>query len=113
MRSEGAPSSSIPSIPWRPFAVAWLIWLGGYALLLAADLVVRSVLAVETGLSELPVAVTATLVASTACGYFLAATGRWPMYRRLLALAVQIPPAYLAAVMLGYSYLCAVEAACP
>lgn len=99
--------------PWLPFAGAWVIWLGGYALLLGADFVVRRLPGVGHGLDALPVMVTATLVAGTACGFFLASARRWAMPYRVLLLMLQAPFAYLAAVTLGYVYLCSGGGPCP
>lgn len=98
---------------WFAFAGAWTIWLVGFGLLLAADFVVRTVTGFAHGLDELPVVVSATLFAGTACGFFLAAAGRWSFAHRLLLLMLQLPFAYGVAVLLAVGYLCQVGVDCP
>jgi hypothetical protein len=95
-----------------PFLGAWAIWLTGYGLLLTADFVVRRMTLGSQGLDELPVVVSATLIAGTACGFFLAAAGRWAWPHRFLLLFLQLPFAYLMAVGVGTLYLCAVGVEC-
>ncbi len=97
----------------RPFLGAWVIWLGGYAALLAYDLALRRWSESSGGAPELHVQIAATVLAGAAAGYFIAASGHMPMYRRLLWLALQVPPAYMAAVTMGFAYLCAVGPTCP
>lgn len=97
---------------WRPFLGAWAIWLLGYALLLLADLTLRQVVGVHDGASGMQVLVTVTVLAGAAAGFFLAAGARWSMRRRVLLLALQVPPAYMAAVTMGIGYLCAIGVQC-
>ena len=96
----------------RAFAITWAIWIAGYALLLMTDWGARYFLG-ATGVSQLQVLVAVVLVAGCAAGYFLAATARWPMVRRLLVLMVQIPAAYMVAVTMGIGYLCLAREGCP
>ena len=95
-----------------PFLGAWGIWLSGYGMLLAADFVVHELTRGRSGLDELPVAISATLIAGTGCGFFLAAAGRWTLAHRLLLLLLQLPFAYLTVVTLGALYLCALGVDC-
>lgn len=97
----------------RPFLGAWAIWLGGYLVLLAADLVARRVMGFEGGLSQLAILVTVVLVAGAASGFFLAAGARWSPRWRALLLLMQVPAAYMAAVTLGIGYLCLLGVRCP
>ena len=97
---------------WRPFLGAWAIWLLGYALLLLADLMLRRALGVADGASGIQVLVTVTVLAGAASGFFLAAGARWSMRRRVLLLALQAPPAYMAAVTMGMFYLCVIGVQC-
>lgn len=96
-----------------PFLGAWTIWLGGYVALLAADLVVSRFLGIERGLDQIVVLVTTMALAGLSSGFFLVFARRWRMSHRLLMLVAQAPPAYLAAVAIGYAYLCQLHAICP
>jgi hypothetical protein len=95
----------------RPFVLTWCIWLSGYGVLLLVDGGARYLLG-ASGVSHMQVLVATVIIAGCAAGYFLAATAPWPMYRRLLVLALQVPPAYMAAVLIGYSYLCIAQEQC-
>ena len=92
--------------------LTWGIWLSGYAALLLLDWSAQRFFG-ATGVSSMQVWVATMVIAGCAVGYFLAASAVWPMYRRLMVLAIQIPPAYLAAVLMATVYLCIVQGACP
>ena len=96
----------------KVFAMTWGIWLSGYALLLMLDWCARYFLGAR-GVSQLQVLVAVVLIAGCAAGYFLAAAAHWPMSRRLLMLLLQIPPAHVAAVVMGAGYLCFTRQQCP
>ncbi len=97
----------------RPFIGAWTIWLAGYGALLVYDLALRRAQDLATGAPRMHVLVAVTVLAGAAAGYFIAAAGRAPMHQRLLWLALQVPPAYMAAVSMGFAYLCLVGPGCP
>lgn len=102
------------AIGWA-FAGAWAIWLGGYAAMLAVDYALRAADGYigSGGVAASVVPFVAVVFAGAASGYFLAATGPWPMRRRIGVLLLQVPAAYMAAVGLGIVYLCAAGIHCP
>ena len=96
-----------------PFIGAWVIWLGGYLALLAADFVAGRLLGIGQGLDQITVLATMMLLAGASSGFFLVFARRWRMHHRLLMLVAQAPAAYLVAVAIGYVYLCRVHEICP
>ena len=102
------------AIAW-PFVGAWSIWLGGYLVLLGADLALRRTGLEADGITAHPLAVLVpvTVLGGAAAGFFIAAAARWRMTSRLLLLGAQVPAAYVSAVSLGYTYLCLFGDGCP
>ena len=93
------------AIAW-PFVGAWSIWLGGYLVLLGADLALRRSGLEADGITAHPLAV---LVPVTVLGG--AAARSSPISAS--SLSAQVPAAYVSAVSLGYTYLCLFGDGCP